>query len=219
MNVSLVAFTVYADSFKDNIANTDKVVERCGRVCYATGDKMHMEKTDSFIHALIEKGHESVLEHASITFLVSGVSRSLTHQAVRHRLASYSQKSQRYVREDNFKCVVPESIRSNPKALAEYECTLDNIKHTYLDLLNKYNIKAEDARFVLPNACETEIAVTMNFRELRHFLRLRLDPHAQWEIRDMAMEMLRLAYNVAPYSFEDLYTQHCKGLDIAVGRV
>jgi len=210
MNVSLLAYTQDADI----------LIEKCGRVCYDSKDKTTPKSAEKFIHMLIERGHDSVLEHASITFLVTGISRALSHQLVRHRVGcSYSQRSQRYVKEDKVSYIVPESIKNNSGASELYYKTMGTIRQAYNDLMNIYKVKPEDARFVLPNACETELSMTMNFRALRHFLRLRLDPHAQWEIRNMAMEMLRLAYSVAPYSFEDMYTQYLKGLDIAVGRV
>jgi len=154
----------------------------------------------------IESGHESVLEHASFTFAVSGVSRALTHQLVRHRLASFSQQSQRYVLMDQFDYVVPESIRSNSDALEDYTHLMETINAFYLDYIDPndgYGIDPEDARYILPNACCTNIIVTMNARELRHFFNLRCCNRAQWEIRELANRMLALCKEVAPDLFDD----------------
>ena len=197
--------------------NPEELIERCGRICYDSFDRMTPpESTKRLIGHLIRSGHESVFEHASATFLVSGVSRALTHQLVRHRLASYSQRSQRYVKEKEPQYVTPPAIRNygevkniSPETgddlsydLSDaYDYFMEKSWHMYNELL-KLGIKGEDARFVLPNACHTEIAITMNFRELRHFFKLRTSKHAQWEIRDMAKEMWEKIKVYAPNVFE-----------------
>lgn len=179
------------------------LIEKAARICYDSFGKMSPpESTVRIIDHLLKSGHESCLEHASVTFRVDGVSRALTHQLVRHRLASYSQRSQRYVKESEHNYVTPPSIKANkftyldPAYTEPREQTLENMydymmRQTwvwYNQLLN-FGVKPEDARFVLPNACCSEIIITMNFRELRHFFKSRTTKHAQWEIRAMAKEM------------------------------
>ena len=135
-----------------------------------------------------KSGHHSVLEFADFTFHIEGVSRALTHQLVRHRLASYAQRSQRYCSEDGFDYIIPSSIKNNPTALAFYEDSIRNITHNY-KTLQGLGISNEDARYILPNACATCIEVKMNFRTLIHFMNERLCTRAQWEIRQMALLM------------------------------
>ena len=142
------------------------------------------------------------MEHATATFLICG-SRAFTHQLVRHRLASYSQKSQRYVKEDQFKWVLPPSIQGNAEAYKVFTTAMHDTRIAYGQLID-LGIPKEDARYVLPNACETEIVMTANFREWRHFINLRADSHAQWEIREVAQMVLKQLYQLAPSIFEDL---------------
>ena len=156
----------------------------------------------SFIAMLIRRGHESVLEHANATFLVKGVSRALTHQLVRHRIASYTQKSQRYVDESGFSYVVPPSIEKNPEALSLFEKFMETARKTYTEL-QKMGVPRQDARYVLPNATETEIVISANFREWRHILTLRGAPDAQWEIRKLAIEIYKILSAHAPSCFQD----------------
>ena len=150
-----------------------------------------------------KSGHHSVLEFADFTFHIEGVSRALTHQLVRHRLASYAQRSQRYCEEDGFGYVIPNSIKNNPNALEMYENIMGSLAESYHALNSNLGIPAEDARMVLPNACETVIEVKMNFRTLIHFMNERLCTRAQWEIRELANEMLKLCKEVAPVLFAD----------------
>jgi thymidylate synthase (FAD) len=148
-------------------------------------------------------GHASVIEHASFTFSLEDVSRAMTHQLVRHRIASYTQQSQRYVTYDTLeKYVTPPSITDNDEAKKTFDDTLEKISETYQKLL-KMEIPKEDARFILPNAAKTNIIVTMNARELRHFFNLRCCARAQWEIRQVALEMLKQAKKAAPALFEN----------------
>ena len=135
-----------------------------------------------------KSGHHSVLEFADFTFHISGVSRALTHQLVRHRLASYAQRSQRYCSEDGFQYVIPNSIAKNRAAKDHYEQLMSDIELLY-KTLQDIDIPNEDARYILPNACETVIEVKMNFRTLTHFMNERLCTRAQWEIRQMALLM------------------------------
>ncbi len=159
-----------------------------------------------FIKMAINLGHESVLEHAVITFDVSEVSRSCTHQLVRHRVASYSQQSQRHVKinTETEWYITPPIVKENNKVNDLYKLYMEQIATHYNNLLN-LGIPEEDARFILPNACKSNIVVTMNCRELRHFFKLRCDPDAQWEIRVVAKEMIKLSYELYPTIFEDLY--------------
>ena len=147
-------------------------------------------------------GHTSVIEHASFTFAISDVSRSLTHQLVRHRIASYSQQSQRYVNLNEPTYVIPPLIAKNKKTKEAYEQTMQAIWEHYNKLL-KLHIPAEDARYVLPNATCTNIMVTMNARSLLNFFELRCCLHAQWEIRMLANKMLREVKVVAPRIFKN----------------
>ena len=155
-------------------------------------------------HALAS-GHESVLEHWSATFAIEGISRACSHQLVRHRLASYSQQSQRYVNMEGFEYVTPESIE-NWNCVNEYEYIMGEIQHIYNHLV-KMGVPEEDARYILPNACCTNIVVTMNARELRHLLGMRLCKRAQWEIRELAERMLELLKEECPELFEDIGPQ------------
>lgn len=153
--------------------------------------------------AALRSGHESVLEHAVYTFEVKGVSRALTHQLVRHRIASYSQQSQRYVNMDGFDYVIPHSIENHPHFHKDvWEEHMESISEMYRELLDG-GIPEEDARYILPNACTTNIIVTMNARELRHFFTLRCCNRAQWEIRELAEKMLKICKEVSPTIFDD----------------
>ena len=160
-----------------------------------------------------KSGHHSVLEFADFPFHIEGVSRALTHQLVRHRLASYAQRSQRYCEEDGFGHVIPQSIKNNELAYQYYEQQIGRIQCTYRTL-QKLGIPNEDARYILPNACETVIEVKMNLRELIHFMNERLCTRAQWEIRQLALKMKYVIEEQYPELSEYLvpkcekYTQH-----------
>lgn len=143
------------------------------------------------MNACYESGHQSVLEFADFTFHIEGISRACSHQLVRHRCASYAQRSQRYVKEGNFDYVIPDSVRKNAAGYVEFKKTMNHIKECY-EYLQELGIPAEDARFTLPNACETIIEVKMNGRELIHFMNERLCTRAQWEIRDLAKAMKKV---------------------------
>ena len=168
-----------------------------------TLEKMNMVTAKRIIKRVTGYGHVSVIEHASFTFSIEGVSRAMTHQLVRHRIASFTQQSQRYVTYDTLeKYVTPPSITNNAEAQKIFDETLEKISETYQKLL-KLGIKKEDARFILPNAAKTNIIVTMNARELRHFFNLRCCTRSQWEIREAAIEMLKQAKKTAPALFEN----------------
>lgn len=165
--------------------------------------KMDAETAKQIIKRVTGYGHGSVIEHASFTFSLEGVSRAMTHQLVRHRIASYTQQSQRYVTYNTLESyVIPPSIEGNAEARKVFDETLAKISEAYQRLL-KLGISKEDARFILPNAAKTNIIVTMNARELRHFFNLRCCTRAQWEMREVAVEMLKQARKAAPALFED----------------
>ncbi len=184
----------------------EKIVAAAARLCYSASAIDHLlEQSQAQQHKLIEKiialGHFSVLEHVSFSFGIEGISRACSHQLVRHRLASYSQQSQRYVASsERFAAVEPPSLAAHPQLQQRYRQLFDAVHQLYSDMLCA-GIPAEDARFVLPNAAETKLVLTMNARELHHFFALRCCRRAQWEIRAMATQMLRLCRQCAPLLF------------------
>ncbi|HWQ60886.1 MAG TPA: FAD-dependent thymidylate synthase, partial [Negativicutes bacterium] len=184
----------------------ERTVAMSARLCYsAVGaeqlvEKMSAEQVAKLVDKIVEMGHLSTFEHASFTFAVEGVSRVLTHQLVRHRIASYSQQSQRYVKEHDFEYIVPPTVAANPQAAAKFASLMDRIRATY-DELTALGVHQEDARYVLANATETKIVVTMNARSLLHFFELRCCTRAQWEIRRLAEAMLAEVRKVAPHLF------------------
>lgn len=210
--------------------DAEKLIATAAKLCYSSSDIESLrdgltdEKVESFIDMIVSIGHESVVEHVSFTFGIEGISRACSHQLVRHRIASYSQKSQRYVNENGFEFITPPAVAELPEAKTEYDRIIDEItgsyeklaallteKHTAVFISQGMDEKAarlkasklanEDARFVLPNACETKIVVTMNVRSLFNFFRHRCCNRAQWEIRAVANEMLRQCIEVAPHIF------------------
>lgn len=211
-------------------AMPEKIVASAAKLCYSPSDIDHImdglteEKTASFVEMLAEIGHESPIEHASFTFGIEGVSRALLAQITRHRMASFSVQSQRYVAELQFEYVVPPHIAAIPEAKAEFLAAMEEDQHHYDSLTailkekHKTALMAqgkdekaaermaqkmaiEDARFVLPNACDTKMIVTMNARSLYNFFSHRCCNRAQWEIRDVAIQMLQLVKEVAPHIF------------------
>ena len=184
--------------------DSEELIEYAGRVCWRTGLSLTQAGTVGFIKALIERGHLSVIEHPSATFEISGISRACTHQLVRHRIASYSQESQRYVDMSDPEFVVPPAITEHIGTRLIWDRFVTQVGVAYGALLAG-GIRKEDARFVLPNATLTRIVVTMNFRQWRHFFKMRCDKHAQWEIRKVAKTILAILYLEAPAVFEDLY--------------
>ena len=184
--------------------DAERIIELSGRTAYKSEDKINGRSAEKFIKGLIKRGHESVTEHATASFRITGVSRALTHQLVRHRLASYTQMSQRYVKQGGFEYVIPDSIANNENALSDYNNLMEYIAEIYQCMTEEENIPREDARFILPNACTTEIVMTCNFREWRHFLKMRCDKHAQWEIRELAYCIGKILYFSASSVFEDI---------------
>lgn len=194
MNVRLLAHT----------PNADAICAAAGRSCYsekASADLLGMKDPEKALDKIVGMGHHSVVEHAVFTFSVDDVSRALTHQLVRHRVASYSQQSQRYVSLKDPTYVVPETVKADPASLELYEEMMGKIWDAYGKLAEK--VPAEDARYILPNGCTTNITITMNARELRHFFSLRCCERAQWEIRELAERMLALCTEVSPAIFRD----------------
>ena len=236
----------------------DKVVAQAGKLCYsAVGvdeitQKLTEEEIARYVNMLASIGHESPLEHVSFTFAIEGISRACTHQIVRHRIASYSQQSQRYVKLEQFEYIIPPAIEKNPEAKRIFIEAMERDQEAYDELvdllledilidkhaadygscireilkenpdvvpdrskvLNLYAEKffenyrkaekqaIEDARYVFPNACETKIVITMNARSLLHFFNVRCCNRAQWEIREMATEMLKECKKIAPALFK-----------------
>lgn len=201
-----------------NTPDPERSIAVAARCCYSPlapsdlYEKMSDEEVDRILNTIISNNHGSALEHASFTFGIEGMSRAATHQLVRHRLASYNQQSQRYVDERKvFEYVTPHSIEGNNELLSDFPAPTDVetlFRFTMEDCFAAYQrlleagIPKEDARYVLPNACCSNIIVTMNVRELLHFFELRLCNRAQWEIRETAEKMLVLCRNTAPKLFK-----------------
>lgn len=221
MNVELLRYT----------PDGEKLIASAAKLCYSSvgikeiEDNLEDEKIESFLSMLMDLNHESPIEHLSFTFGVEGVSRTLSHQLVRHRIASYSQQSQRYVRLDQFEYIVPPAIENNLQAKGIFIKTMEADQKSYDEIseilykehydkhisegLKEKQAKSkaekeaiEDARYVFPNACETKIVFTMNARTLLNFFRLRCCNRAQWEIRQLAIEMLNLVKEVYPTVFQ-----------------
>ena len=204
MKVALVRHTL----------SPEETIALGARLCYSRAtvdtlmERVSQQDQEAFVHRLMDMGHESVFEHASFTFAMEGVSRTLLAQITRHRLASFSVQSQRYVSyEKGFGYIIPPKIEAlGEEAVAEYEAQMLQMHEWYIawqERLGRGEGGNEDARFVLPGACETRMLVTMNARELRHFFSLRMCSRAQWEIRELATRMHRLVMEVAPMLFAD----------------
>ncbi len=198
MRVTLLSYT------KD----AERLCSSAARSCYSSKgaeelmERWNEEKMEGWLGTPLSGGHHSVLEHASYTFSIEGVSRAMTHQLVRHRIASYSQQSQRYVSMDHSHYILPPSVAEDKEAAEKFKKMMDSVWECYEYLVSR-NVPAEDARYVLPNSCSTNITVTMNARELLHFLELRTCRRAQWEIREVAEEMLKLVREVSPFIFNN----------------
>ena len=212
--------------------NPDTVIAAAAKLCYSSSDidtlmdGLTPEKVEGFLNMLTSIGHESPIEHITFTFGIEGVSRSLLAQITRHRIASFSVQSQRYVEEKEFQFVTPPEIAADEEASKIYQEQMNSAIESYnklADILKQKHFESfkaeglddkqakqkaqkkaiEDARFVLPNACETKMVVTMNARSLMNFFSLRCCNRAQWEIREVASEMLRLCCQVAPTLFKN----------------
>jgi thymidylate synthase (FAD) len=199
MNVTLLYHT----------QDPERAVATAARLCYAPVgaaelmENMGEERARKVLATIMASGHFSTLEHVSYTFAIDGVSRALTHQLVRHRLASFNQQSQRYVAFDEQPdVVVPATVDADPELRQLFDAAIEVAYAAYARLVEA-GVPAEDARYLLPNACESKIVVTMNIRELLHFFELRCCNRAQWEIRELAEQMLALVTPTAPYIFMD----------------
>ncbi len=208
----------------------EKLIATAAKLCYSSSKisevqrNLNEEKTSKFVKMLADLAHESPLEHITFTFGIEGVSRAFLAQLTRHRIASYSVQSQRYVKKENFEYVIPPEILNLPEAKEEFLLAMEEDQKHYqklTDLLFKHHFEEmkkfskndqdiqkdaekkaiEDARYVLPNSCFTNIICTFNARSLLNFFTLRCCQRAQWEIREVATEMLKLVKNVAPNVF------------------
>ena len=201
--------------------NCEQIIATAAKLCYSDENideiLSNSEEPQKFVKRLLSMNHESPIEHASFTFGIEEVSRTLLAQITRHRIASFSVKSQRYVNEQKLDYITPPQILNNPEAKEIFEETMNMLRENYIKLTqilkddiltqnpgdkNAEKSAIEDARFVLPNACTTSMIMTMNARELHHFFKLRCCNRAQWEIRELADEMLRMVKHVAPTLFE-----------------
>lgn len=187
----------------------ERAIATAARLCYAPVgaaelmETMPAERVTSVLSTILKSDHHSTLEHASYTFAVEGVSRALTHQLVRHRIASFNQQSQRYVKfKEGVPYVTPDSVSSDPELSRVFDAAVDAAVQAYEKLLAA-GVPAEDARYLLPNATESKIVITMNVRSLLNFFSLRCCNRAQWEIRELAWKMLELARPTAPFIFMD----------------
>ena len=185
----------------------ERTVAAAMRLCYSASEidniieNLDQNETHRLIRKVLTLGHLSVLEHASFTFAIEGISRACSHQLVRHRMASFSQQSQRYVSMLNFDHTIPISISNNACILDDYYQTIDTIRKQYEKLL-ACGISAENARYILPNSTETKLIMTANARSLMNFFELRLCTRAQWEIQQLAGIMLTKVRGIAPILFE-----------------
>lgn len=201
----------------------EKLISAAAKLCYSSSgvddimENLTEEGVEKFLNMLMSFGHQSPIEHVSFTFGVEGVSRSLTHQLVRHRLASYSQQSQRYVKLDQFEYIIPPAIENDEVAKELFIKSMEESQKSYDEIVHRLKSKyiedgmkekaaekkaIEDARYVFPNACETKIVFTMNARTLLNFFHHRCCDRAQWEIREMANEMVKQVKEVAPILFK-----------------
>jgi thymidylate synthase (FAD) len=187
----------------------ERVIAAAARLCYSerSGEDLFENLSDEEVKKLVKNilnlGHYSVLEHVSFTFSISGISRVTTHQLVRHRVGcSYSQRSQRYIKEDNFDYIIPPSIQERPELLEKYNETMESLNNLYEEFAQV--VPKEDARYLLPQAIESKIMVTYSLRALLHFIKLRTCRRAQWEIQTLAWKMLKEAKQVAPLLLENV---------------
>jgi thymidylate synthase (FAD) len=188
----------------------EKIVAQSARLCYSAlgieelREKLSDESIIKLVKKIMKLGHYSVLEHVAFTFAIEGISRVTSHQLVRHRLASFSQQSQRYVKinKEGFPYIIPKSIERDKKLAKIFIDSIKELDGIY-QLLLDHNIKAEDARYILPQAVTTKMIVSANARELLHIFKLRCCSRAQWEIRELAMKMLKEVKSIAPIIFEN----------------
>ncbi len=223
LGVQVIGFTHFEPPagvpWQTDVEGGEALAEFAGRACYQSWSKPNPSTAtnEGYLRHILEVGHLSVLEHGSVTFYLTGVSRSLTHELIRHRHFSYSQLSQRYVPERDAAMVEPGVIAEDPElhamfleaseqALASYTSLLEGLEKKFADIENataRRKQARQAARSVLPNATETRIVVTGNYRAMRHFVAMRASEHADVEIRELAIAMLRELKRVAPNAFAD----------------
>lgn len=220
--VTLVAFTQFEkpadlEWTTDSCVDGERLIEFAGRMCYQSWSNPAGRKNAEYIRNMLDHGHLSVIEHAGASFRIEGISRSLTHELIRHRHFSFSQVSQRYVSEDQARMVEPECISSDPEAHRIWEETVARSQQAYRDIYKilagrfedvedktqKRKLARQASRSVLPNATETKIVMTGNFRAWRHFIRMRASEHADVEIRTLAVNICRILMELSPAVFGD----------------
>lgn len=200
----------------EHTPNPERLVAAAAKLCYSSSpvdeimENLTDEAVEKFLTKLVDMGHESPTEHVSFTFMIDGITRACSHQLVRHRLMSFSQRSQRYVNESGFNYVVPEEIENNESARRYFHGLMDDLDDAYIHLIEKLREAGrtkeeanESARAILPNACTTSLVLTANARELMHFFNKRCCNRAQDEIRAAATEMLRQCREIAPILFKN----------------
>ncbi|MHB0997955.1 MAG: FAD-dependent thymidylate synthase [Armatimonadota bacterium] len=218
MRVELISYT----------RDPERTIAAAMRLCYSASDIDNIleaiddTEAERLIGKVLKLGHLSVLEHASFTFAIEGISRACSHQLIRHRMASFSQQSQRYVKMRDFEYTIPPSIEKNEEALSIYNDSMRSLQSKY-DAYLATGISAEDARYILPNAAETKLIMTANARSLLNFFELRLCTRAQWEIRRLAGMMLKEVRAVAPVIFKMAgpvceVKGYCREVDMSCGR-
>lgn len=195
MNVKLINYT----------QNPVDIIEQSASICY---DSDYTKRRGKIFNQCVQSGHLSVMEHASFTFKVDGISRACSHQLVRHRTGKFTQRSQRYCNENNFEYVTPVSIKHNPEVEKAYFETIQRIKWFYVFAVRN-GIKPEDARAILPNACTTQLVVTFDLRNLMHFMNERLCANAQSEIRELANQMRNEVLKFCP-ELKDVLVPKCQ---------
>jgi thymidylate synthase (FAD) len=223
LKAEVIAFTQFTPPagvpWETDVDGGQALAEFAGRACYQSWTKPNPATATNagYLRHILEVGHLSVLEHGTVTFYLTGISRALTHELIRHRHFSYSQLSQRYVPERDAQMVMPDVIGDDPELRALYEEAADNALVSYTKLLEGLEKKFADvvsptlrrkqarqaARMVLPNATETRIVVTGNYRAWRHFIAMRATEHADVEIRELAVACLRELMKVAGNAFAD----------------
>ena len=204
--------------------NPERLVAAAAKLCYSSSpvdeimENLTDEAVEKFLTKLVDMGHESPTEHASFTFMIDGITRACSHQLVRHRLMSFSQRSQRYVNESGFQYVVPQEIQNNESTRRYFHGLMSDLDDAYIHLVEKLREAGrtkeeanESARAILPNACTTSLVLTANARELMHFFNKRCCSRAQDEIRSVADEMLRQCKEVAPILFKNAGAPCVKG--------
>lgn len=193
----------------EHTPNPERTIAAAARICYAPigpsemFNKLTKDEVAKMVRLVRDSGHLSAIEHATFSFSIEGISRTCSHQIVRHRLASFNQQSQRYVKyKKKVEFITPPSIKKDKKIGPKYAKFMENAFKLYGDMLDA-GIAAEDARFIFPQAVETKLIMTMNARELMHFFTLRCCDRAQWEIRKLAIQMLKIVKKTSPVLFEN----------------